>query len=126
MKASRPSAAADFVTCRRVTPAAPAKGFGRFSRTARVLSVFVSRLGKWRARRAARARWMRREGDGTAAADRAVRSDASEGYSAAATADPAATGASRGPCFTRSGALCRSEEHTSELQSPMRISYALF
>src|SRR3546814_4029963 len=87
MKASRPSAAADFVTCRRVTPAAPAKGFGRVSRTARVLSVFVSRLGKWRARRAARARWMRREGDGTAAADRPVRSDATQGPLAAATAD---------------------------------------
>src|SRR3546814_9831907 len=56
-------------------------------------------------------------GGGETAAGRIEPSDPthSEGYSAAATADPAATGSSR-----------RSEENTSELQSLMRISYAVF
>src|SRR3546814_3122575 len=36
-------------------------------------------------------------------------------------------GARAGPCRSRPGPrLCRSEEHTSELQSLMRISYAVF
>src|SRR3546814_9815393 len=39
---------------------------------------------------------------------------------------PAQTAARRHGCCTSAPARCRSEEHTSELQSLMRISYAVF
>src|SRR3546814_8166538 len=49
-------------------------------------------------------------------ADRLMRGNASAGLTAAALRGPAAT----------SAVTVRSEEHTSELQSLMRISYAVF
>src|SRR3546814_10400836 len=59
---------------------------------------------------------------GEAGAPQPIASSAAQGAPGAAT--PAAAGCLR--CHGEEGAGSRSEEHTSELQSIMRISYAVF
>src|SRR3546814_8518850 len=58
-------------------------------------------------------------GRGVESQDAAVRGDVADGYAAALNLDIAAG-------LDIAGQVCRSEEHTSELQSLMRNSYAVF
>src|SRR3546814_2114984 len=65
-------------------------------------------------------------GDRLSAAVRASRSAAAHGRRALSAAIAVAAGTYAARRSRSIGARCRSEEHTSELQSLMRISYAVF